>query len=69
MAWVWPAFRSKQAFIDDIDEGWQVILYPGSDEEGIPKDGEITVEGPDRDHPPIWWATVTMEDGLITDVR
>lgn len=69
MAWVWPVFQSKQAFIALMDEeGWNVFLYPGPNEVEIPDDGDVVVEGPYRDHPPTWRAIVTLEDGQITSV-
>lgn len=61
-------FKSKKALKEAVAAGKQVRLYaPGL---GTPKaNGTECVEGPHYPAPHTWYATCTMQDGVVIKVK
>jgi hypothetical protein len=61
-------FKTKKAFKEAVAAGKQITIYsPGI---GTPKtNGTECVEGPWYPEPHRWYAEVTMENGIVTNVK
>lgn len=62
-------FKSKKALKEAVAAGAKVGIHQvgpfGGNE---PKNGKVALEGPWYPEPHRWYATATVEDGLITKV-
>jgi hypothetical protein len=61
-------FKTKKALKEAVKFGQEVRIYaPGL---GTPPvNGRATLEGPHYPKPHTWYATATMKDGLVIDVK
>lgn len=60
-------FKTKKAFKEAVAKGEQITLYaPGMGQPAT--NGRETVEGPHYPEPHRWYATVVMQDGVVTKV-
>ena len=63
-------FKTKKALKEAIANGEQVRVYqPGPFGGNEPTDGTVTLEGPHYPEPHRWYATATLTNGLITNVK
>lgn len=67
-------FKTKKALKDAVANGAQVGVWQPNDFFDNPKadpyySGEATVEGPHYPEPHKWYATVTIENGVVTKVK
>lgn len=64
-------FQSKKAFKQAVADGVEVILYqPGPFGNGpMVSSGRCAVEGPHFPQPHKWYATATVENGVVTKVQ
>ena len=64
-----PDFKTKKALKEAVLAGKQVCVYnPGLGGEP-PTSGTVCVEGPHYPKPHTWYATVTLENGVIVRVK
>ena len=64
-----PNFPTKKAFREAVAAGKPVYLYqPGIGPEP-PENGIVAVEGPHSPKPHTWYATVTIRNGKVTEVK
>ncbi len=67
MAYVDPNFITKKAFKEAISCGEVVTVYsPGPF--GCAQDGIESIEGPHYPKPHTWYASVQVENGIVTKV-
>jgi hypothetical protein len=61
-------FKTKKAFKEAVKAGKRITLYaPGL---GTPKqDGTESVEGPHYPKPHTWYASVTVKNGIVVEVK
>ena len=61
-------FKTKKALKEAVANGEKVTIHaPGL---GTPKqDGTEFLEGPHYPAPHMWYASVTMQDGIVTKVK
>lgn len=63
-------FKTKKALKEAVANGQKIGVYQvgpfGGNE---PRNGTVCVEGPHYPEPHRWYASVTLEDGIITKVR
>lgn len=63
-------FKTKKALKEAIANGEQVRVYqPGPFGGNEPTDGTVALEGPHYPEPHRWYATATLRNGLITNVK
>ena len=63
-------FKIKKALKQAIDDGTAVRIYqPGPFGGNEPKNGTVALEGPHYPQPHRWYATVTLENGLVIKVK
>ncbi len=67
-------FKSKKAFKEAVKNGDAVGVFQPNDFFGNPKadsnySGSATVEGPHYPKPHTWYATVTITNGIVTNVK
>lgn len=68
MAYTDRNFKTKKALKEAVASGQQVTVYqPGLGD--VPKNGSICLEGPHYPAPHTWYATATLENGLVTKVK
>lgn len=68
MAYVDPNYKTKKALKEAVAAGVQVgVFSPGP----FParENGTVAVEGPHYPEPHRWYATVTVEDGIVKAVK
>lgn len=62
-------YKTKKELIADFKAGEPIEVYqPGGFFEG-PKDGSVCIEGPHYPQPHRWYASATIENGMITSVK
>lgn len=67
MAYVSPNFKSKKALKEAVAAGKTVTVFsPGPF--GVKSDGKVAIEGPHYPEPHRWYATVTVEGGVVKKV-
>ena len=70
MAYASRNFRTKKALKDAVSTGERVTLYqPGGFFEKDFTNGTFAVEGPHFPEPHRWYATVTVQNGLVVKVK
>lgn len=63
-------FKTKKALKEAVKAGDEVTYYqPGPSGGNAPRDGTIYVEGPHYPEPHRWYATCTVKNGLIVEVK
>lgn len=63
-------FRTKKALKEAVAAGRQIGVYqPGPFGGNTPQNGTACVEGPHYPEPHRWYASVTLEGGVIVKVR
>lgn len=68
MAYVSPNFKTKKALKEAVARGDQVTVFsPGPFPPN--KNGRETIEGPHYPEPHKWYASVDVENGVVTKVR
>jgi hypothetical protein len=69
--YVRPNFKTKKALKDAIKKGQKVTVFQPNDIFGtpIPENGEVAVEGPHYPEPHKWYATATIQNGVVTKVK
>ena len=69
MAYTSKDYKTKKAMIEDLKQGVEILVYqPGPFGPSI-QDGSIALEGPHFPEPHRWYASATVEDGVITSVK
>jgi len=68
MAYVRPNFKNKKALKNYLQSGKPVeVFQPGLGT--VPDNGTIALEGPHYPEPHSWYATGTMKDGCLVEVK
>ena len=63
-------FKTKKALKEAIANGKQIKVFQAGPFGGNgPKNGEVSVEGPNYPAPHSWYARVTLENGIIVKVK
>jgi hypothetical protein len=63
-------FRTKKAFREAVKTGQRVTVYqPGPFGGNEPANGKVCVEGPWYPEPHRWYATATLEGGVVVKVQ
>ncbi len=63
-------FKTKKALKEAVANGQKIGVYqPGPFGGNEPSNGTVCVEGPHYPEPHRWYASVTLENGIITKVR
>ena len=64
-------FKTKKAFREAVEGGAKVTVYQPNDMFGnpTPKEGTVCVEGPHYPEPHRWYATATLKDGYVVNVK
>ena len=65
-------FKTKKALKEAVAEGKQVTIHqPGlmAGVSEVKRDGQVALEGPHYPAPHTWYATATMENGIIVKVK
>jgi hypothetical protein len=68
MAYVNPNFPSKAALKRALAEGKSVSVFQPALGD-VPENGTISLEGPHYPKPHTWYATGTMKDGKLVNVK
>ena len=68
MAYVDPNYATKKAFKSAVKAGIEHRTYNPSGFFPTPSYGRDTVEGPHYPQPHRWYASVTVEDGIVVKV-
>lgn len=67
--YVSPNFKTKKQLKEAVAAGRSVTIWqPGPFGGNEPKNGRVAVEGPHYPAPHSWYATVTVENGVVTKV-
>ncbi len=67
MAYVNPNFKTKKAFKQAVLDGVKITVFsPGPF--GCAENGVESIEGPHYPKPHTWYASVQVENGLVTKV-
>lgn len=62
-------FKTKKAFKEAVERGERVTVYqPGPFGGNVPKNGRVCIEGPHFPEPHRWYATATLENGVVVKV-
>lgn len=63
-------YRTKKALKDAVMANEQVrVFQPGPfGSKGLPRNGQIALEGPHYPEPHRWYASATLKDGLVVKV-
>lgn len=69
MAYTDVNFKTKKALKEALAEGKQITVYNPSGMFPVPRDGNVTLEGPHYPEPHKWYAQGVMKDGLLVSVR
>jgi hypothetical protein len=69
MAYVSPNFKTKKALAEHLKRGLPVNVYEPSGLSPVPKDGEVSLEGPHFPAPHTWYAEGKMVDGKLASIR
>lgn len=70
MAYTDINFKTKKALKEAVAAGKEVTVYqPGPYGGNLPKDGNVTLEGPHYPEPHKWYAQATLKDGLVVAVK
>jgi hypothetical protein len=68
MAYVNPNYKTKKELKAALAAGVHVTVYePGIG--SVPRDGEVSLEGPHYPKPHTWYAEGIMKDGKLVKVR
>lgn len=68
MAYTDVNFKTKSALKKALADGKKIMVYaPGLGT--IPRDGNVTLEGPHYPEPHKWYAQGTMKDGFLVKVK
>lgn len=63
-------FKNKKALKEAIAKGEKITIFqPGPFGGNEPSNGTIYLEGPHYPQPHKWYATATLENGLIVKVK
>ena len=63
-------FKTKKELKTAVADGKPVRIYqPGPFGGNEPKNGTVALEGPHYPQPHRWYATATIENGLVTKVK
>jgi hypothetical protein len=63
-------FKTKKALKVAIESGKRVTVYqPGPFGSGDVRNGVVTIEGPHYPEPHRWYATATVENGVVVKVK
>lgn len=67
MAYVSPNYKTKKALKEALKAGEEIqVFQPGLG--NIPRDGEVSLEGPHYPKPHTWYGEGTMKDGKLVKV-
>lgn len=69
MSYVDPNYKSKKEFIAAVKSGVKHETYNPSGMFPTPKNGNDVVEGPHYPQPHKWYASVTVENGIVTKAK
>ena len=69
MAYVDPNYPTKKAFKEAVASGRIHRPYNPSGLFPVTENGSETIEGPHYPKPHSWYASVTVEDGVVTKVK
>jgi hypothetical protein len=69
MSYVNPDYKTKKAFREAVDAGTKHKTFNPSGMFPVPQDGTDVIEGPHYPQPHRWYASVTVENGVVTKVR
>lgn len=69
MAYASENFRTKKAFKEAVKSGKEITLRNPSGMFPTEQNGRETVEGPWYPEPHKWYASVTVKNGIVTDVK
>ena len=68
MAYTTTNFPTKKALNEAVKNGSQIgVFSPGPFP--VPYNGTVAIEGPHYPEPHRWYATVTVENGVIVQVK
>lgn len=66
--YVSPNFKSRKALKEHLKAGLEVAMFlPGLGE--IPENGTVYLAGPHYPEPHKWYATGTVQDGKLVEVK
>ena len=61
-------FKTKKALKEAVASGMRVTVYqPGLGD--VPENGTVAVEGPHYPLPHTWYASCTLQNGVVVKVR
>jgi len=62
-------FKTKKALKEAVKRGDSVEVYqPGPFGDNVPRCGSVALEGPHYPEPHRWYASATLENGLVVKV-
>ena len=68
MAYVRPNFKTKKELKAAIAKGLKVEVFQPLIAWPIPRDGQVSIEGPHYPEPHRWYGKATMRDGKLVRV-
>jgi hypothetical protein len=69
MAYVDPDYRTKKEFKQAVKDGVKHIPYINGFIFKAIQNGREVIEGPHYPKPHTWYATATIKNGLVTEVK
>ena len=69
MSYVDPDYKTKKEFVAAVKAGVQHMTYNPSGMFPTPQNGTDVIEGPHYPKPHRWYASVTVQDGIVIKAK
>jgi len=62
-------YQTKKELIEDFKAGKKITVFQPGGIFPSQKDGQITIEGPHYPQPHKWYASATIQDGVVIKIK